>query len=243
MLLKPSQSLSAIEQSRATIKKTIERVRGVYATIQEYGLTVKDYIDYYNSFHIQSWHKKVPETFEGSYGHISYWEGESAADTLANCEKETKLLNALNKQGLKQKPKEETIASVRNSFIAWSNLLIDVTNYFTMDLDKELDACNMELNKFKSVCETLIKYGVSDGEYVKLYSSLDRHYTYPLSQHISMGKNKLNEALDLVSVIEASYGDYKPFTKKWIFSIPTPMDDNLKELLNGVLVRYTYILN
>ena len=101
----------------------------------------------------------------------------------------------------------------------------------------------MELNKFKSVCETLIKYGVSDGEYMELYSSIVRHHTYPLSQHISMGKNELNEALDLVSVIEASYGDYKPFTKKWFFRIPIPMDDNLKELLKGVLVRYTNILN
>ena len=243
MLLKPSQSLSAIEQSRATIKKTIERVRGVYAAIQEYGLTAKDYVDYYNSCHIPSWHKKVPETFDVSYGHISYWECEGASNTLAKCEKEIKLLNALNKQGLKQKPKEETIASVRNSLICCSENLIDVTNYFAMDLDKEMEACNVELNKFKSVCETLIKYGVSDGDYMKLYSSLDFHYTYPLSQHISMGEKKLNEALDLVSVVEASYGNYEPFTKKWIFRRPTPMDDNLKELLNGILVRYTHILN
>ena len=135
------------------------------------------------------------------------------------------------------------MASVRERFIMVSNRLVDKTNYFAMDLDKELEACNVELNKFKSVCETLIKYRVSDSEYMKLYSGIDRHHTYPLSQHIDMGKIKLNEALDLVSVIEASYSDYKPFTKKWIFRIPTPMDENLKELLNGVLDRYTHILN
>jgi hypothetical protein len=243
MLLKPSQSLKAIEQSRATIKNTIERVKNVYVAIKEYGLTAKDYIDYYNSWHIQSWHKKVPDNFEVSYGHISYWEGEGASETLAKCEKEIKLWNALNKQGLKQKPKEETMASVRKSFISCSSGLIDVTNYFAMDLDKELAACNKELNKFKRVCEALIKYGVSDGDYIKLYLDLERHSTYHLSAYISTGKNSLNEALDIVSIIEASYGDYKPYIKKWFFRIPTPMDENLKELLNGVLVRYTQILN
>lgn len=244
MLLKPSQSLSAIEQSRATIKKTIERVRNVYTTIKEYGLTPKDFVDYYNSWHIPSAHKKVPENFEVTYGHIYCWDGgEITLKSLDGCEKQTKLLNALNKQGLKQKPKEETIASVRKSFISSCSGLIDTTNYFAMDLDKELEACNVLLNKFKSICETLIKYGVSDGEYMKLYSSLQFHYTYSLGQHIHSREKMLNEALDLVNVIEASYSDYKPFTKKWIFRIPAPMDENLKELLNGVLVRYTHILN
>lgn len=245
MLLKPSQSLSAIEQSRATIKKTIERVRGVYVAIQEYGITKEDYEDKTKKTIIRSRPNTPPENDSISYGNISFWEDKLTLEFLADCEKEIKLLKAFHQQGLRQKPKEETIASVRQRLINWSKKFTYVTKYFTMDLDKELIACDLELNKFKRVCETLVRYGVSDSDYIKIYSKYEgwMHRTSSLCSQIEMRQKVLDEALDMVSVIEAAYKDYKPYTKKWVFRIPVPMDENLKALLNGLLGRYERIVD
>ena len=246
MLLKPSQSLKAIEHSRKIIKNTIERVRNIYAAIQEYRITPQELVDAYNKDN--RWHKiKLPENNNVSYGVIGFWEGYSNSEFLDNCEKEIKILKAFNEQGLKQKPKEELIASVRDSLIAWSSQLATITIFFAMNLDEELAACDIELNKFKNLCEALIKYRVSDSDYMKIY--LNRQYRNlppdekTLSTQIAIRQKELEEALDLVSVIEATYKDYKPYRKKWIFNIPVPMDENLKVLLNVLLDLYARIVD
>lgn len=248
MLLKPSQSLSAIEQSRAIIKDRIERFRSVYAAIHEYGITKEDYVEKDIKpilAKVFSLSYTLPENDSISYGNISFWEQKSTLEDLANCEKEIKLLKAFHQQGLWQKPKEETVASVKERLMYWSKEFIYKTNYFTMDLDKELIACDLELNKFKRVCETLVRYGVSDSDYIKIYSKYEgwMHRTSSLCSQIEMRQKVLDEALDMVSVIEAAYKDYKPYTKKWVFRIPVPMDENLKALLNGLLGRYERIVD
>ena len=94
----------------------------------------------------------------------------------------------------------------------------------------------------------MVKYKVSDADYIKIYSKHEGYMhnnpdLYPLCSQISMRQKELDEALDLVGVIEASYKDYKPYAKKWIFRIPALIDKNLKELLNGLLERYARIVD
>lgn len=291
MLLKPSQSLNAIEHSRTIVIDRIERIRSVYAAIQEYGITKEDYQDTNDKPEkkdILSSHptlltetdsvsaninasvesdsivlrhlkeeldkqypknfSKVPDNDSVSYGNISFWEKHVTLDFLVGCEKEIKLLKVFNQQSLRLKPKEETIASVKQRLINYSKYFTRVTLFFTMDLDKELAACNIKINKFKKVCETMVKYKVSDADYIKIYSKHEGYMhnnpdLYPLCSQISMRQKELDEALDLVGVIEASYKDYKPYAKKWIFRIPALIDKNLKELLNGLLERYARIVD
>ena len=246
MLLKPSHSLAAIEDYRTTIRKSIERLKKLYPVAKEYNITIYDYKDEETVRREKLNHYSWEKAYE--YGDLLGYLGyKYFLKFLTECEKVLKTIDVFNQQ--KIKPQEATTKRFRDELVCWIKDIAIHTEYFTVDLDKELSACELYLDKFKSVCCTLIKYGVSDSDYINI--ALHKQYShsdYNLGESIggSTDKERLEEALDIANIIETSYKDYVPYKKVkkvwWYITKPVPMDDNLKTMFNRLVELYTAIV-
>lgn len=232
MFIAPSDAISRIESDRDLVNKRYDQLRQIAQGLLEFNFPDEDYLrskhmSREKSAEIRSWHFYVSDD---SYD--KYFKESMGMLTLLKAYKKGR-----------RNPDENAIRSVSRSLLSDYCFL---ANAFPEDVLPYIDAdkaeTNRKLDDMKYVCETMLKYGVTDSEYRQAFADCFLFSYKHQNMARCAGSPNLKNALELSHLLEEC--DFKPFTSFFdrMFRKHT-MDENLKGILTKILGYYVWMTN